>query len=114
MSHLPKCALLSTAILLSSMILPVRAQPFEIKDRAELNAMIRDYIVSNPEILIEAQEALQAKEEARKRDAAQLAVVKEADALFSDPADAVYGNPDGDVTLVEFFDYNCPFCRRSM
>ena len=92
----------------------VFAQTLEIRDKTELNALIREYLLSNPEVLIEVQEALEVRQAERQREIARATVVEEADALFRSPVDAVYGNPDGDVTLVEFFDYNCPFCRRSM
>ncbi|RMH48564.1 MAG: DsbA family protein [Alphaproteobacteria bacterium] len=80
--------------------------------RDEIKALVLEAIRENPDIVMEAVEIL------RKRDAdAQAAQAEEAlrahgKALFADPNAPVIGNPDGDVTVVEFFDYNCPYCKR--
>jgi protein-disulfide isomerase len=81
--------------------------------RSDVESIVREYLLANPEILEEAFTALQQKREA-EADAArleQLAVYR--DELENSPRDPVLGNPEGDVTLVEFFDYNCGYCRRA-
>lgn len=82
--------------------------------RAEIEAIVRDYLVKNPEILLEVQTALQTKQLEAQRKAAEEAIALVADEIFNNPADGVIGNPDGDVTVVEFFDYNCGFCKRAV
>ena len=75
---------------------------------------VRAYLLENPEILAEMQQALEAKREEAERVAQAATLEKQADLIFRSENDAVLGNPDGDVTIVEFFDYNCGFCERAM
>ncbi|MEX0853795.1 MAG: DsbA family protein, partial [Bauldia sp.] len=82
-------------------------------ERAEIEGMIRNYLLANPEIIRDAINELQRKEDEAEQIAATKAIADNAEAIFSSPIDVVLGNPDGDVTLVEFFDYNCTYCRRA-
>jgi protein-disulfide isomerase len=76
-------------------------------DRAEVEQTVREYILANPEILPEAMEKLRAKENAKQ-------VAGSSDAIFTPFPGAVLGNPQGKVTLVEFSDFACGFCRSSI
>jgi protein-disulfide isomerase len=83
-------------------------------DRAAIEAIVREYLVENPEVLVEAQEVLTARQEEAKK-VAQLETIRASSAAIFDAAwDGVVGNPDGKITIVEFFDYNCGFCKRAM
>ncbi|RVC78309.1 DsbA family protein [Mesorhizobium sp. M4A.F.Ca.ET.020.02.1.1] len=83
-------------------------------DRAEVEGIIRDYLLKNPEVLLEVQEALEAKQKEEQRIAA-LGVIKNAkDEIFNSAFDGIVGNPNGKVTIVEFYDYNCGFCKRAI
>ncbi len=74
---------------------------------------IRDYLIANPEVIRDAIDALQRKQDEADR-AMQVAMIdSNRDLLFASERQVVMGNPDGDVTLVEFFDYNCGYCRRA-
>ena len=64
--------------------------------------------------MIEVQTALETKRDEQSRVARTDFISKSGDDLFKDPEDAVLGNPDGNVTVVEFFDYNCGYCRRAV
>ena len=86
------------------------ALPVEAVDA--IRRIVRDYLLEHPEVLIEAQQALQAKRAAAEAGQARLAIHDHRDALFSDPEAPVAGNPDGAITLVEFFDYRCGYCKR--
>lgn len=77
----------------------------------QIQHVIHDYLVKNPEVLIEASQALQMKEAAKAETAAQQAIVQFKNQLFNDPASPTAGNPNGTVTLVEFFDYQCIHCK---
>jgi protein-disulfide isomerase len=74
---------------------------------------IRDYLLANPEVIREAIDELQRQQDEAERAAQVAAIGDNRDLLFSSPRQVVKGNPNGDVTLVEFFDYNCGYCRRS-
>ena len=78
------------------------------------DAKIHDYLVKNPDILVEMSNELD-KRQAEQQDAKQQkAISKNADKIYRSSETPVAANPDGDVTLVEFFDYNCGFCKRAM
>jgi protein-disulfide isomerase len=75
---------------------------------------IRNFILENPEIIVEALEKYEAKQRKNREKAATAALVAHRDALFNHPMTPVSGNSKGDVTVVEFFDYQCGFCKRAM
>ncbi len=81
-------------------------------DEARVKELVLEAIRENPEIVREAIEILQAQEEAAQAEAARLFLSQQRQILENDPNAPVIGNPDGDVTVVEFFDYNCGYCRR--
>ena len=82
--------------------------------RGEIETVVRDYLLSNPEILSDMQVALEEKERELQRVAQVETIASSSDAIFDAEHDGVIGNPEGSVTIVEFFDYNCGFCRRAM
>jgi protein-disulfide isomerase len=93
---------------------PVAAQQFSVPQKTEIEQMIRDYIVSHPEVLQEAIAELDKRQAAADTEKARAAVAGNAEALFNSTRQVVLGNPKGDVTMVEFFDYNCAFCKRAL
>ena len=78
-----------------------------------IGGIVREYLLKHPEVLKESLDALQKKEEEQQVSLAKGGIKANADALFRSPLDYVAGNPDGKITVVEFFDYNCPYCKRS-
>lgn len=78
----------------------------------EFDRRVREYILNNPEIIYEAAQRLQARQRAAELNEAKSTLQARAEEVFRDPESPVGGNPEGDVTIVEFFDYNCPYCRR--
>jgi protein-disulfide isomerase len=83
-------------------------------DAATLNPMIEDYLLSNPRILQRVSAALDAEIRTAEAEAARLAIASYKTEIFDDPDHVVLGNPSGDVTLVELFDYNCGYCRQAV
>jgi protein-disulfide isomerase len=87
------------------------AEAFTAEQRAEIVRIVREALRQDPSILREAVEAAQADETRRQQQAARGAIATH-QAELRNPADPVAGNPKGDVTVVEFFDLRCPYCRR--
>lgn len=73
---------------------------------------VRDYLLAHPEVIMQSVNQLEARQRVNEETEAQAIVKSRADEIFRDAATPVSGNPNGDVTLVEFFDYNCPYCRQ--
>jgi protein-disulfide isomerase len=73
--------------------------------------VVREYLLKHPEIVVEAIRAFQAKEGQANRNRAHANLASRRDELINDPSSPVGGNPDGDVTIVEFFDYRCGYCK---
>jgi protein-disulfide isomerase len=80
--------------------------------REAIEEVIREYLLSHPELIIESLRRAQQREREAARARGRAAVRTHREALSRDPESPVGGNPAGDVTLVEFFDYRCPHCRR--
>jgi protein-disulfide isomerase len=82
-------------------------------DRAAFRAEVRAYLLDNPEVLMEAIAVLEAREREAQANADTALVSIHAAAIFDDGHSWVGGNPDGDITLVEFMDYRCGYCRQA-
>lgn len=83
-------------------------------DRQQVEEIVRDYLLKNPELLIEVQTALEDKQKEAQRQAS-LATIKSAkEVIFNAATDGIMGNPNGKTTIVEFYDYNCGFCKRAL
>lgn len=80
-------------------------------DAPVLAQQMHDYLIAHPEVITEAQQALGRRQAADRQAAFKQVLAVNHEAIFSDPADPVVGNPRGDVTIVEFYDLDCPFCR---
>lgn len=106
----PRPILLASALcaLISA---PLSAQ--EISDE-RIKALVAETLRENPELILEAIQALDARQAEAQAAATSAVLADERETLERDPNAPVRGNPDGDVTVVEFFDYNCPYCKRAM
>ncbi|MCG6857003.1 MAG: DsbA family protein [Salaquimonas sp.] len=104
-----------TAVLATATLaLPQKASAFDDAEKAEIGQIIHDYLLANPEVMVEVQNALEQQREA-KRVAAQRETLKDNhDEIYSTKDQIEIGNPDAKVTVVEFFDYNCGFCHRAL
>jgi protein-disulfide isomerase len=88
------------------------APPVTPAEREAFEAIIKDYLLNNPGVIREAIERLRAMEEADQARKVTEALERNRAALLEDPGSPVAGNPKGDVTVVEFFDYNCGYCKK--
>ena len=86
-------------------------QPFEPAEVEAIEKVLRDYLLEHPEILVEALNVYETQRREAELAQQRRAVIENLDALQNDPDSPSLGNPDGDVVLVEFFDYRCPYCK---
>jgi len=92
----------------------VFAQSFTDTQRSDIETIIKNYLVSHPEVLEEAMTELTKRQAAAEAQKHEQSISKNADTIFNSPRGVTLGNKDGDVTFVEFFDYNCGYCKRAM
>jgi len=92
----------------------VRAQNFSPAQRSDVERVVHDYLLAHPEVLQEAMSELEKRQTAAQAEKYKVAVKEHAQKLFSSPNQVTLGNPNGNVTFVEFFDYNCGYCKRAM
>ena len=90
------------------------AQSFSEPQRGEIEKIVREYLLSHPEVLEEVSAELSKRQAVAETLKHEAAVTKNAQAIFNSPRGVTIGNKDGDVTFVEFFDYNCGYCKRAM
>jgi protein-disulfide isomerase len=88
--------------------------PLAALEEKKVIDIVHDYLTKNPEILVEMTTELDKRQQAEQAEQQQKVISDNADAIFRSPLAYAAGNPDGDVTVVEFFDYNCGFCRRAL
>lgn len=82
-------------------------------ERDAFRAEVKQYLIENPEVIMEAMQALQSKQDHAAAQADSTALSSNADAIYKDEASWVGGNPDGNITVVEFMDYRCTYCRKA-
>lgn len=107
-------AVAAVAFLLAGTAPPASAQGASDLQRGEIERIIRDYLLKNPELLQEVVAELEKKQAAADAEKHRAAIKENQELLFSSPRQVTIGNLQGDVTLVEFFDYNCAFCKRAL
>lgn len=77
-----------------------------------IEKIVHDYLIKNPQVLVEVSQALQQQQMSQMQKTASKAIAQNAKQLFSDPQSPVIGNPNGDVTIVEFMDFQCTHCKE--
>jgi protein-disulfide isomerase len=114
--------IVSTLILTAAAVAAIAAAPARAQDAApalsveSVGPLVREYLLANPEVVIEAFEAYQKKQEQMETARQKEGLKTHSDFLYKGNADVSpsVGNPKGDVTIVEFFDYNCGYCKRAL
>lgn len=106
--RLPAIALAATALAAGAGV--AQAQ----QSKADIEKIVREYILKNPEIIEQAIIELRKRQELAENSARTQAIAANRKLLQESPRGVVLGNPKGDVTLVEFFDYNCGYCKRAL
>jgi protein-disulfide isomerase len=108
--------LFSAAVLACTVALPVQAldlQNMTAEERAIFRQEVRAYLMEQPQVIMDAVNQLEARQQQDAAQADLTLVSDNAEALFNDGYSFVGGNPDGDITLVEFLDYRCGYCRKA-
>src|SRR4030081_3503971 len=90
------------------------AQNFSDTQRGDIETIVRNSLLAHPEVLEEAMAELNKRQAAAEAEKHEASVEQNSDTIFNSPRGVVLGNKDGDVTFVEFFDYNCGYCKRAM
>lgn len=109
-----RLAALAVAALLAAAPFASKAAEFTLEQKNGIEQIVHDYLLAHPEVLQEAIAELDKRQQAAEAEKHKDAVKQHAKALYSSPHQVVLGNRDGKVHFVEFFDYNCGFCKRAM
>ena len=104
--------LLLTVLMLWTAGSAANSAEFSDSQRKEMETIIKDYLLANPEILQEMSQTLEQKQKLAEDAQRKSGLVQNAEQIFRDKSDYVAGNPKGNVTMVEFFDYNCGWCKK--
>src|ERR1700720_1597451 len=104
-------SLLAATVLLAP---AASAQSFSDDQKQAIEGIIKDYLLKHPEVLQEAMSALEKKQQEADAEKARTTIKDNNATLFNSPHQVVLGNPQGNFTVVEFFDYNCGYCKRAL
>jgi protein-disulfide isomerase len=94
--------------------MPAIAETFSTDQREEIGKIVKDYLLTHPEVMQDVMAELEKRQQAAEVEKHRTAIVDNKATLFSSPHQVILGNPQGNVTMVEFFDYNCGYCKRAM
>ena len=111
------CAVAALAfVAFAAAIAPLRAEDVAFTDaqKKAIGDIIKDYLIKNPEIMVDVQTALDAKVEKEQSEKLKSFMAENAKDIYRNPDSPVAGDPNGDITVVEFFDYNCGYCKRGL
>ncbi|MFZ4805650.1 MAG: DsbA family protein [Hyphomicrobiaceae bacterium] len=127
------CSILTTAVMLGSLatvdraggfVTPALAQAaapstdvskvFTSEQRQAIEQVVRDFLVAHPEVLLEVTKELEQRQQALMADAQRKLIIEKKASIFKASTDYVFGNPKGNIAVVEFFDYNCGWCKRAV
>lgn len=104
----------ATAVAVLLAVSPAPAASLDDQQKKEIEELVRAYLLDHPEILRDMSANLEAKEKAAEEQVRSKTLVENASVIFKSPTDPVAGNPEGDVTVIEFMDYNCSWCKKGM
>jgi len=114
-SHLrPFTAALFAGLIALPVASPAAAQSFSEGQRGEIEGIIKNYLLTHPELLQDVMTELEKRQAVAEAEKHRDAVKQLGATIFTSPRQVTLGNPQGDVTVVEFFDYNCGYCKRAM
>jgi protein-disulfide isomerase len=107
--------LLAAAIMLAlPAATPTRAQTFSADQKQEIEGIVKNYLLQHPEVMQDVMAEREKHQKAAEAEKNRAAVAENNATIFSSPHQVVLGNPQGNVTMVEFFDYNCGYCKHAL
>src|SRR3977135_1521198 len=106
--------LVAATFALAALAAPASAQSFSPDQRGEIEKIVREYLLSNPQLLQDVMGELEKRQQQAELEKHRAAIKEHAEIIFDSPRQVTLGNPKGDVTFVELFDYNCGYCKRAM
>ena len=109
-SFVTVCAASTLMMTMSAQV--VAADSFNGTQKKSIETIVHDYLIQNPEVLVEASQNLQKKQQEAMAEQAKAAIADHAAQIFGGSAMTTVGNPKGNVTIVEFFDYQCIHCKK--
>jgi protein-disulfide isomerase len=109
-----RAAALAGALLMQPLAGQAQSPAFNDQQRQAIEQIVRDYLLKNPELLQDVIAELEKRQQEAQKTAQLSALRDSRDILLNSPRDIVAGNASGDVTLVEFYDYNCGYCKRAL
>ena len=104
----------AAALLAMAGIMPAQAQSFDEQETRDIEEIVREYLLQNPDVLVDALREYERRQQAEQQNQRQQALTGLDSFIESIPPEDIVGNPEGDVTIVEFFDYRCGFCHKMM
>jgi len=108
------CSLLLCAGAALVWAVPLHAQTFSETQRGEIEGIVKAYLIAHPEVIQEVMTEIEKRQADAEAEKHKEGVKQYSKVLFYSPRQVTLGNPNGDVTMVEFFDYNCGFCKRAL
>ncbi len=112
-THVTHLTALALIVLFGTMI-SVAQKPVSKQEKAAIEKIVREYLLNNPKVLREAMQALEQQEAKDRREALAKNLKSLKTDIYYDVTSPVAGNPNGDVTVVVFFDYNCGYCKQTL
>ena len=109
-----RAAALAGLMMAAAPLAQAQAPQFSPEQRRAIGEVVKEYLLQNPEVLQEAIVELERRQQDAQKVAQASALKDSREALVNSPHGNLVGNPQGDVTLVEFFDYNCGYCKRAL
>ena len=114
MTFVSRALAVATFALALAMPIAAPAQSFTPQQRGEIETIVREYLLGNPQLLQEIMTEMEKRQAQVDAERHRTAVQEHTTLIFNSPRQVTIGNPQGDVTFVEFFDYNCGYCKRAL
>ncbi len=115
MKSISRMAIAAAAMFMAAAAAPgAQAEPFSPDQRQQIESIVKEYLMAHPEVMQDAMAELEKRQQDAENEKHRTAVRDNKATLLSSPHQVVLGNPQGKVTMVEFFDYNCGYCKRAL